>query len=261
MSFGQFSQRRIIAQPTDGTLGYSTTTCGTTPTTSNAGVMLYFAPTRPSRVVRWGYIVGSVMQDNASATFTMKCNLWPELVTSTNAVTGLTTAVSTQTGYNSSSLPAYYTDLAGGTITVSNATLTNGTGIVAGSMLYHNVFPQTGNSSLLGGLSTYYPAPEQTVSSVGAYTLVPPGGVSTQFVVWPGQAVVLVCTAVGATPGAAKFWLEIEEQAFVAPNNNNPNVTTGVPSAIRPTPSDPEGGYTTSSTAFSTTANIVLYNS
>ena len=254
------AKRHVVFNPAEGLPGAAGTSTITIAASASAAMLLYF-PTRPVRVVRWGFVAGVKISDNSSGVLTLKCNLWPEGISNSNAVVGATTAVSSQTGYNSTSLPAYYTDLAGGTISVSNATLTASAGIPLGSLLYHNVWPQTAGTFLTsGGTGSYYPNPSQSVSSVGAYTLAPPGGVSTQFVVYPGQAVSITATAVPSTPGSGKFFLELEEQAFTAPLNNNQLAVTGVPSSIQPTPSDPEGGNTSSSSAFGTNA-IIQYNS
>ena len=252
------AKRHIVYSPAEGLPGAA----GTSSITISAADMLLYYPTRPVRVVRWGFIATAKISDSGSNTLSLACSLRPEASSASNEVVGATTAVSTQTGYNSTSLPAYYTDLAGGTITVPNSVLTASAGVPIGSMLYHTVWPQTAGTFLTsGGTGSYYPNPSQNVSSAGAYTLSPPGGVSTQFVVYPGQCVAIKVVATApSTPGNGKFWLEVEEQAFTAPLNNNQLAVTGVPSGIWPTPSDPEHGYTTSSSAFGTNT-IIQYNS
>ena len=95
------AKRHIVYHPAEGLIGAAATS---TVTISAAQLLLYL-PTRPVRVVRWGFIASAKILDNASGVLTLKCNLLPELTATGNVVTGATTSVSTQTGYNSTSLP------------------------------------------------------------------------------------------------------------------------------------------------------------
>lgn len=212
--------RKIIFNPAEGVPGASGIQ------TISAAVMLEFSPIVPVRVVRWGFIATAAISDNATGTLTLTGNLWPTTHSATSATVGSTTS-NTGTGYNSSNAPTFYVDTAGGSLTVPNSLLNAGGGIAAGAVAWHNVNPQT---SQTGG---YYPAADTA--------LIAPGGVDTQLLIYPGQSFVINCTAAPSTPGSAKFFVDVEEQAFVADFNNNAAVVSGYPSTngTTPTPSWP----------------------
>lgn len=214
--------RRTIQNPAEGLVSSFAITYAAGPT-----VMLQYQPAKPCRIVRWGTVVTTTASDNASGTLKFTLDVWPTAGSSTSATQGSTATVQTATGYNSSNAPAFYVDTAGGSVTVPNSLLNAGGGLLAGSVVWHNVNPQ---ATQTGG---YYPAADTA--------LIPPGGVDTQLVIYPGQSVVITCRAVGSTAGAGKFFLEIEEQAFNADFNNNPMVVSGYPNTngTTPTPSWP----------------------
>lgn len=210
----------IIYAPPNGTVGAQTTYAAST-------VMLTYTPSRPVRIIRWGTIVTTAPVSTNTTTLQFQGNIWPTANVNTNAIAGATTSIQA-TGYNSSNSPLFYVDTAGGTLTIANALLVSPATVPIGSVLWHNVNPQAAQT---GG---YYPAPDTA--------LIPPGGVATQLVIYPGQSFVINCVAVpNSVAGAGKFFLEVEEQAFVADYNNNPMVVTGYPSGngTTPTPSWP----------------------
>jgi hypothetical protein len=213
-------KHRVIQNPAEGLVtGFAITFASST-------VMLQFQPSKPVRIVRWGAVVTTTASDSGSATLVFTGNVWPTAGSSASAVVGSTTTVQSANGYNASNAAVFYVDTAGGSLTVPNAQLNAGGGVVAGSVIWHNVNPQ---ATQTGG---YYPAPDTA--------LIPPGGVSTQLVIYPGQSFVINCTGVGSTAGAGKLFLEVEEQPFVADFNNNALVVSGYPSnSTTPTPSLP----------------------
>lgn len=208
-------KHRIIGNPAEGS------TTASVAVTSSTNVLI-FAPWRPVRVIRWGMVCITTVNDSTNA-LTLTCDLRPTAGSDTNRVTGATTVVAAQSGWNASNLPAFYYDAAGGSITLTAST----SQVAAGAAVYHNVNPAKPSTTY----SPYYPDPDTALDS--------PGGVNTGFVVYPGQEVVIKVQTTAPNAGAGKFFLEVEEQAFVAPGNNLPNLATGVPSAIVPTPSRP----------------------
>lgn len=209
----------IIYSPPNGSVGSQVTFAASTS-------MLTYTPSRPVRIIRWGAIVTTAPVDTGTANLQFTGDLWPTANVNTGKTTGSTTSIQA-TGYNASNSPLFYVDTAGGSLTILNAQIKSPATVPIGSVLWHNVNPQAAQT---GG---YYPAPDTA--------LIPPGGVDTQLVIYPGQSFVINCVSVGTTPGAGKFFLEVEEQAFVADYNNNPMVVTGYPSSngTTPTPSWP----------------------
>ena len=211
---------------------------------------------RPVRIIRWGAIITTAATDNSTSTLKFTGNLWYQANVNTNQVAGATTTITSATGYNSSNMPAFYSDTAGGSLTVPNALLTGTGGLAIGSVIYHNVNPQAATSN-------YYPAnPEITISSTGALSVTSGGGLDTQLVIYPGYTFAIMSTTVPNTAGAGVMFVEVEEQAFVAPYNNNQLAVTGVPAAALPLPSDPQGSLNpTASTVHANASGILGYTS
>jgi hypothetical protein len=212
--------RRPIMTPAEGLL--------TDVTYAATTAMATFAPAnKPYRIIRWGTTVTVAPVDNSTNTLAFRGDVYPTPIgTGTKVFTGATVS-NTSTGYNSSNSVTNYIDTGGGTLTVPNVQLVSPATVPIGTVLWHNVNPQAAQT---GG---YYPAPDTA--------LIPPGGVSIQLVIFPGQSFQIFCTAVGSTPGHGKFWIEVEELAFVADYNNNALVLSGYPSTngTTPTPSWP----------------------
>ena len=191
--------------------------------------MATFAPAnKPYRIIRWGTIATVAPVDTGAATLVFRGDVYPTPIgTGTKVFTGATATVQTANGYNSSNSQAFYVDTGGGTLTVPNVALVSPATVPIGTVLWHNVNPQTTQT---GG---YYPAPDTA--------LISPGGASVQLVVWPGQSFQIYCTAVPSTAGHGVFFIEVEELAFVADYNNNAMVLSGYPSTngTTPTPSWP----------------------
>lgn len=212
--------RRTIITPAEG-LSTDVTFAG-----SNTA-MAVFAPYKPYRIIRWGVIITVAPVDTGSATLQFRGDVFPTPIgTGSILATGSTTSNS-GTGYNSSNAPVFYVDTGGGTLTVPNSQLKSPATVPIGTLIFHTVNPQAAQT---GG---YYPAPETA--------LIPPGGVDTQLVIFPGQSFQVTCTAVPSTPGHGKIFIDVEEQAFVADFNNNAFVLSGYPSSngTTPTPSWP----------------------
>ena len=214
--------RRTLLTPADGLI--------TDVTFAASTAMATFAPSdRPYRIVRWGTIVTVAPVDTGSANLQFRGDIYPTPIGSgTKVATGATaTFGGASTSYNASNAPQFYVDTGGGTLTITNAQLKSPATVPIGSVLWHTVNPQA------AGGSGYYPDPDTA--------LTPPGGVDIQLVIFPGQSFQIYCVGVGSTAGHGKFFIDIEEQAFVADYNNNPQVTSGYPSTngTTPTPSWP----------------------
>lgn len=212
--------RRTIITPAEGLV--------TDVTFVAATAMATFAPYKPYRIIRWGAIVTIAPVDNASNTLQFRGDVYPTPIgTGTKVATGSTTS-NANTGYNSTNQPTFYVDTGGGTLTVPNAQLVSPATVPIGTVLFHTVNPQAAQT---GG---YYPAPDTA--------LIPPGGVNTQLVIYPGQSFQIFCVGVPAsTAGHGKFFIDVEEQAFTADFNNNAMVVSGYPNTngTTPTPSWP----------------------
>ena len=206
---------RTVNNPAEGT------TAAPIALTSAANVLIYRSH-RPFRVVRWGLTVTTTINDATNA-LVLSCDLRPTAGSDVGRITGTSTVISAQSGWNASALPQFQYDLAGGTITMT----AGASQLAAGQVAYHDVNPQKPSATY----TPYYPDPDTAFDS--------PGGVSTQFVVYPGQEVVIAVQPTAPGAGAGTIFLAIEEQAFQGSKSNNPVVVSGVPSSIRPTPSDP----------------------
>jgi len=187
-----------------------------------AADVLVFAPWRPVRIIRWGFICTSTVNDATNA-LALTLDLRPTAGSNVSRTTGASTILSGQTGWNASALPQFFYDLAGGSMTFA----AGASQIAAGKAAFHEVASQKPSATY----SPYYPDPDTAFDS--------PGGVNTQFVIYPGQEAVIAVQAVAPAAGAGKFFLEIEEQAFEGNSSNNKIAVSGIPSSIIPTPSDP----------------------
>lgn len=232
MSYAGYSinYKRITNPSQGGTASYVNVT---------AGDVFRYSPGGPCQVLRWGFIATTTVNDGTNA-LKLTCDLRPTAGSDTGRLTGATYTVASGSGYNASATPAFYIDyggtgttlgLGGGSLTVAAST----TAVVAGKGVYHTLNPQapTG-STLVSGLITvlggYYPA-AQTAN-------VAPGGVDTQFVVYPGQEVLIASHATAPGAGAGIYFMEVLEMSFTGDNNNYGNVASGVPAGISPTPSN-----------------------
>lgn len=206
---------RTIMNPSEG--GNTATTF-----TTAATVLITFSPSRPVRIVRYGVVITTAV--TGVNPFQLVGSVFANVLGTGTKTTGSTTTVQSATGYNSSNTPVFYVDTAGGTCTVPTASFSS---LSIGAVVWHNVNPQAAQT---GG---YYPAPDAA--------FIPPGGVSTQLVIYPGQSF-QVAQANTLTAGAGVAFLEVEEQAFQADFNNNQLVASGmglITPSILPTPSDP----------------------
>lgn len=210
--------------------------------TSAADVFRY-SPGAPCMVLRWGFIATTTVADaTAGHGLKLTCDLRPTAGSDTGRLVGATFTVAAASGYNATGAPAFYIDyggtgttlgMGGGSITLSPSA----TQVVAGQGVYHNLNPQapTGStvaSGVITALGGNYPSPDT------AFT--PPGGVSTQFMVYPGQEVLIANRANTVVPvaGAGIFFMEVVEFPFVGGTNNYSGAASGIPSSISPTPSN-----------------------
>jgi len=207
---------RMISNPPEGNAGG-----GTIPLMTSAAAVMTYNPSRPVRIVRYGIIVTTAIT-HASNNFQLRGDYCPLVQAGGTIVTGATATVQQASGYNSSNSPVFNVDTAGGTATVLNANLGS---LAIGAVMWHNVNPQAAQT---GG---YYPAPDTA--------LIPPGGVDTGLVIYPGNSFRIFCVN-GMTTGAGVVFLEIEEQSFTSDFNNNQLLVTGYPNnGTIPTPSSP----------------------
>lgn len=210
---------------------------------TSAADVLRFSPGAPCQVMRWGFIATTTVNDaTAGHGLRLTCDLRPTAGSDTGRLVGGTFVVAAGSGYNASGAPAIYLDYGGVTTTLGKGggTITvaaSATQVLAGAGVFHNVWPQvpTGStvaSGIVTVLGGYYPSADTA--------FVPPGGVPEQFMVYPGQEVVIAVRAntVVPTAGAGIFFLELIEFPLTVSGNNNSGAVTGVPSSISPTPSN-----------------------
>lgn len=204
-----------------------------------AGDVFRYSPPAPVQVIRWGFIATTTVNDATNA-LKLTCDLRPTAGSDTGRLKGASYKISASAGYNSSNGQDFYVDyggtgttlgLGGGSITLTAST----TQVVAGKGVFHNVNPQapTGStvaSGVITALSGQYPA----VSTANT----PPGGVDTQFVVYPGQELVIASQATAPGAGAGIVFIEVKLLPLAGDNNNYGQVAAGIPSAISPTPSN-----------------------
>lgn len=191
-------------------------------------LMAQFAPGfKAYRIIRWGVTVTVAPVDTGSANLQFRGDVATTPTGSTLLLTGATTNVQAASGYNATNSPGLNVDTGGGTLTVPNVQIKSPATVPIGTVLWHNVNMQAAQT---GG---YYPAPDTA--------LIPPGGASTQLVIWPGQSFRIFCVSVGTTAGNGQFFVDVEEMAGVADYNNNAGVVSGYPSTngTTPTPSWP----------------------
>lgn len=160
--------------PAEGSNAYVTIT---------AADLMFLAPARPIVIERWGFICTTTCTVT-NPVFTL--DFRPTVGSNAGRVTGATTTIAAQTGYNASSQPALFTDTAGGSLTTT-ALPTAGTGV------FHDMNPQAGS-----GTPALYPP----------YTVKQPE--DTQLEVYPGQELVLKC-ATAPTAGAGILFIQARD--------------------------------------------------
>lgn len=200
---------RLSNPPQGATSGYVSVTV--------AGDILRVAPVAPIQIVRWGFDAAVGVADATNA-LKLTGDVRPTMGSNTGRTTGATTTVSSQTGYNASSQPAFLTDTAGGSLTLTAAA----SQLAAGKGVSHEVNPQAGSGS-----PSLYPQPDTAFSA--------PGGVDTQLVIYPGQEFVIAVQATAPAAGSGSAWVEYRELANVGPGYAG--LATVIPSSISPTPS------------------------
>lgn len=211
-----FYQHRMITNPAEGASGGT----GYVLVTSATPTKFAYAPLKPIRVVRWGFICAVTVND---ATNALKLTCDVRAVVGGTTTTGVSTVIAAQSGWNAPNLPPVLFDLAGGSLTLT----ASASQVAAGQVVYHEVAPQKPSATY----SPYYPDPDVAFDS--------PGGVNAQFAVYPGQEVLITSQPTQPAAGAGIFFMEVEELAFTGSGNNYPRIGTGIPAGITPTPSDP----------------------
>ena len=189
-----------------------------------AGAKVVVQPTRPIAIMRWGVIITAAVVNTATVlTLTMD---WAPSIGGSYVI-GATTTLQSQTGWNASSLPAFFTDLAGGSITTAaNATL------AASKGFYHQINPQT---KMPPNDASTNPVPSPDTA------FVPGGGAQTLgLTVYPGQEVrINVTVAGGTTAGNGIPFFHYIPLAFQGSGSNYENVASGIPASITPVVGDP----------------------
>lgn len=214
-------------------LSTANTGSGSEPGTSvtSAGAKLIFAPNVPCAIMRWGFICTQTVND-ATNPLVMTLDFHPTVGSAAGAVVGATTSLASQTGWNASTLPSFFTDLAGGSMT-----LTKGTSqIAAGKGAYHFIQPQT---KMPPTDSSTNPVPSPDTA------FVPGGGMqSLGFTIYPGQEVQVSVSAVAPGAGAGIFFIHYLHLAFEGAGSAygqvaTSNLATLIPSSITPVVGDP----------------------
>ena len=195
---------------------------------TSAADVLVIRPTRPIAIVRWGLIATTTVNDSTNA-LVLSCNFRPTVGSTASQVVGVTTTVASTSGWNSSAMPAFYTDLAGGTLTLTAGTAQ----LTAGQGVYHNINPQTKMPSTDSSTNPV-PSPDTALVAGG-------GAVMMGLTIFPGQEAALVVAATAPNAGAGIPFFHYFPLAFAANGNNNEgsSVATGIPSSIVPTSSSP----------------------
>ncbi len=193
---------------------------------TSSGSKLILAPNLPVAILRWGFISTTTVNDSTNA-LVLTLDWHPTVGSTAGAVVGATTTLQSQTGWNASALPAFFTDLAGGSIT-----LTAGTSqLAAGKGVYHQINPQ---SKMPPNDASTNPVPSPDTA------FVPGGGMqSLGLTVYPGQEVQLSVAAIAPGAGAGIFFIHFLHLAFEGAGSNYGNVATGIPSSITPVVGDP----------------------
>src|SRR5271169_5839582 len=93
-------------------LSTANTGSGSEPGTAvtSAGAKLILAPNLPVAIMRWGFICTETVND-ATNPLVITLDFHPTVGSAGSAVVGATTTLASQTGWNASSLPSFYTDL------------------------------------------------------------------------------------------------------------------------------------------------------
>jgi hypothetical protein len=212
----------------------TSTTAGATPvegaaisTSGNGGTdILTIRPSRPIAVLRWGFICTTLVNDGTNA-LALTFDWYPLAGSNSNRVVGATTTLQSQTGWNASALPAFYTDLAGGSITFT----ASASQIAAGKGAYHQINPQT---KMPPNDASTNPVPSPDTA------FVPGGGMqSLGLTVYPGQEVRMRLVSTAPTAGAIVPFVHYFPLAFQGAGSNYENVATGIPSSITPVVGDP----------------------
>ncbi len=193
---------------------------------TSAGSKLILVPNIACAILRWGFICTTTVND-ATNPLVMTLDWHPTVGSTAGAVVGATTLVASQTGWNASTLPAFYTDLAGGSIT-----LTKGASqLAAGKGVYHLLNPQT---KMPPNDASTNPVPSPDTA------FVPGGGMnSLGLTIYPGQEVQLSVSAIAPAAGAGVFFIHYYHLAFEGSGSNYENVATGIPASITPVVGDP----------------------
>lgn len=229
--YGYGYDHKILTNPSEGaTAAYVSVA---------AGDVFRYSPNKPCMVLRWGFIATTTVNDATNA-LKLSCDFRPTAGSDTGRLKGNTFSVAAAAGFNASGTPAIFIDYGGTGTTLGKGggkmTLTaSTTQVVAGSGIWHTVQSQapTG-STVVGGVITalggLYPAPDTS--------FVPPGGMIEQFMVYPGQEVLIASNATAPGAGAGIFFMEVLEFPFVGDFNNHPQSVSGIPASIAPNPSN-----------------------
>lgn len=182
-----------------------------------AGDVFRYSAPAPFQVLRWGFIATTTVSD-ATNGLKLTGDVRTTAGSDVGRTTGSSATVASASGYNASGSPAFITDTAGGSLTVTAAA----TQVAAGKGVYHDMNPQAVISP-----ENLYPRPDTA--------FVPPGGVDTQLVIYPGQEFLIAVQPVAPNAGAGILFIEVLDM---------PNVGLGYaglaalgPTSIAPTPS------------------------
>lgn len=214
-------------------LSTANTGTGAEPGTSvtSAGSKLIFAPNIACAVLRWGFICTTTVND-ATNPLVLTMDWHPTVGATAGAVIGATTQLASQTGWNAGTLPAFYTDLSGGSMTFVKGT----SQIAAGKGAYHLINPQT---KMPPNDASTNPVPSPDTA------FVPGGGMqSIGLTVYPGQELQISVAAVAPGAGAGIFFIHYWHLAFEGAGAAygglaTTNLATGIPSSITPVVGDP----------------------
>lgn len=198
----------VVYNPAEGvnTGGYDTVA---------AGDKLIYSPSRPVRIVRWGFLCTTTVNDATNA-LKLTGDVRVTVGSDTGRVGGSTATVQAASGYNAAGQPALFQDTAGGSLTLT----ASASQVAAGKGVYHFMNPQAGSGS-----PAIYPAVDGTQKA------------DTQLVIYPGQEFIIKSNATAPAAGAGVYFVEIEELPFqgsqvvanlaspISPSNANSNMT------------------------------------
>lgn len=212
-----------------------------------AGDLMRYSPGKPVMLLRWGFIATTTVNDAVNA-LKLSADLRVTAGSDSGRLRGRTFVVSAGSGYNAQGSPAIYMDYGGNGTTLGRGggsiTLTaSASQLAAGLGVWHGVNPQVPTSStVVGGIVTaiggIYPTPQPGLTGFPGGGPVPPGGLPTQFIIYPGEELVIASNATAPGAGAGIVFAELIELPFTADGNSNSGAPTGVPSSIVPTPSE-----------------------